>query len=186
MNFFDIKRLLEPIKRKIYLIIGRAILTAIDNSEGTQKIQVTGMKDEVGTGIERFQNYGFESYPKPGSAEAVIGYINGNRDQGIALVVHDRGYRPKDLIEGETMMYHLDGNTKVHIKEGVVEITGGGTLEFAALPSKVKTVIDTMIDIFNGHVHTGVQTGAGTSAVSSTTMTKSDQTAYSSTEVKIS
>ncbi len=36
MNLNDLKRLLRPIQNKIFLLLGRAILTAINNSEGTQ------------------------------------------------------------------------------------------------------------------------------------------------------
>lgn len=182
MTLFDLNRILLPIKRKIFLIIGRAILTAIDNSEGTQKIQVTGLNGETITGIERFQEYGFESYPKK-DAEVVIGFINGNRNQGIALKVHDRTYRPTDLAEGEVMIYHFDGDTKIHIKEGEINITGGGTLEFAALSSKIKTEIDTLIDVYNTHTH--VETG-GITNTPGQLMTKPAQADYSSDEVKIS
>lgn len=183
MTFFDIDRILLPIKRKLFLIIGRAILTAVDNSGGTQKIQVTGLEGETITGIERFQEYGFESYPKK-DAEVVIGFINGNRDQGIALRVHDRTYRPTNLSEGEVMVYHFDGDTKIHIKEGEIDITGGGTLEFAALPSKIKTEADTLIDVYNSHVHVDPQ--GGSTAIPTQQMTKPNQADYSSDEVKIS
>jgi len=110
MTLFDFNKFLISIKSKIYLIIGRAILTAVKNSEKTQKIQVTLLKDETVTDIERFQEYGFEAYPLTGSAESVIAFINGNRDQGIALCVHDREYRPDDLSEGDVRHYDYRGN----------------------------------------------------------------------------
>ncbi len=109
---------LELLKRKIFLLIGRAILSAINNTEKTQKIQVTLLKDETVTDIERFQEYGFETYPKVGSAEAVIAFLNGNRDHGIVLCVHDREFRPvglSALSAGEVMMYDWQGS-KVYFK----------------------------------------------------------------------
>ncbi len=77
MNFLDFKRLIRPITNKIFLLLGRAVLMAINNSEDTQKIQVIALADETISDIERFQEYGFETYPIPG-AEAFIGFLNGN------------------------------------------------------------------------------------------------------------
>lgn len=119
MTFSGLERLLLPIKRKVFLLIGRAILTAVNNSEKTQKIQVTGLKGENITDIERLQNYGFESYPVVGSSEAAILFINGNRSQGLALVVHDREYRPTDLKSGDVCVYDYRSNSIVFDKNGI-------------------------------------------------------------------
>lgn len=100
----DVKRMLAPIRRKLFLLLGRALLAAVDNSEGTQKLQLTLLKDETITGVERFQEYGLETYPKDG-AEALAVFLRGNRNQGIVLCVHDRRYRPTYLNEGEVCMY---------------------------------------------------------------------------------
>jgi len=128
MDINTFTRLIAPLKRKIYLLIGRAILTAIDNSQGTQKIQVTVLKNETISDVERFQEYGFESYPIAGdSAQALIGFVNGNRDQGIAFCVHDRQYRPTDLAEAEVAIYTSQDKSssdhRIHLKSGkVIEI----------------------------------------------------------------
>lgn len=126
MNFSDFKRLIEPIKRKIFLSLGRAILKAINNSEGTQKIQVIALSGETITDIERFQEYGFETYPFI-DAEAFAAFLNGNRDHGIVLCVHDRRYRPTDLVEGEICNYtdedQESGGHRIHFKRGqIIEI----------------------------------------------------------------
>ena len=188
MTFFDIERILQPIKRKIFLVIGRAILTAIDNSEGTQKVQVTGLDGETITGIERFQEYGFESYPKK-DAEVVIGFINGNRDQGIALKVHDRTYRPTDLVEGEARVYNFDGNTRVSVKEGLIEITAGGTLEKSALGETLKSTLESLIDAINALTVTCAGPGNPSSTpINAATFTaiKTGLSSILSDEVKIS
>ncbi len=110
MKFLDFKRLIRPIQNKIFLLIGRAVLTAVNNTPLTQNIQVLGLSDEVISDIERFQEYGFETYP-PTDAEVFIGFLNGNRDHGIALCVHDRRYRPLDLTEGEICLYTDEDKT---------------------------------------------------------------------------
>jgi phage baseplate assembly protein V len=105
-----LQRFLAPIKKKIFLLIGRAILTAIDNSGNIQKIQVTALKDETISDVERAQEYGLETYPKTDSeAEVIILFLNGNREQGICVKIHDRANRPTGLNEGDVYLYNADG-----------------------------------------------------------------------------
>lgn len=179
--------LVNSIRKKIFLLIGRAILTAVNNSGKTMTVQVTGLKDETITGIERFQEYGFESYPKVGSAECVIGFINGNREHGIVLCIHDREYRPTDLVEGEARMYHNDGNTRVSVKAGLVEMTAGGTLEKSALGETLKTKLEALIDAITDLTVTCASPGNPSSTpINAATFTtlKSQLSAILSSEVK--
>jgi phage baseplate assembly protein V len=189
ITFNDLNRLLAPIKRKIFLLVGRAILTAVNNSEQTQKIQVQILKDEVITDIERFQEYGFETYPKQ-EAEPLIDFLNGNRDHGIAICVHDRRYRPQNLTEGEVAVYNFTGNIITMKQDGEIHILyNGGSLEYAPLSSKIKDYIDNEIKtIFDAHTHPYVDTPVGASVTSppSTTITSPALTDLSSTGVKIS
>jgi phage baseplate assembly protein V len=128
MTWNDFKRLIAPLQRKIFLLLGRALLTAVNNAEGTQKIQIKVLSNETITDVERFQEYGLETYPFAG-AEVMTLFLNGNRDHGIAICVHDRRYRPKDLVEGEACMYtdedqETDGH-RVHLQRGqIVEVNG--------------------------------------------------------------
>jgi len=184
MTSEDFYRLISPITKKIYLLIGRAILTAVNNAEGTQKIQVTALKDETITDIEKLEPYGLTSYPKTG-AEVVIAFPNGCRDQGVAIHVHDRRYRPKTLASGEVCLYNHAG-VKILLKSNEIHITAGGSLEYAPLVSKVKAIVDDMITKYNAHKHTGVLVGGAVSGVSDTPMVSVAETAYASTEVKIS
>jgi len=188
-----LNRLLAPLKNKIFLLIGRAVLKAVKASEGTMRVQVSGLKDETITDMEYVQNYGFTCYPKVGSAETVNLFVNGSRDNGVTIIVNDREYRPTDLAEGEVCVYDHNGSRitlktdkSIIIKSGKeVHVTAGGTLEFAVLASKLKTEIDGLIDALNGHVHTSAAPGAPTSAPT-VPLIKPIQTAYSSTEVKVS
>jgi phage gp45-like len=108
----DLKRYLAPLERKIYLLIGRAILAAVNNSEGTQKVQITGMYNETMTDVERVQEYGFESYPFK-DAEAIVAYLNGQQSRGLILKIGDRRYRLTDLVAGEVALYtDEDGSTE--------------------------------------------------------------------------
>lgn len=128
MNLNDFRRLIEPLKRRIFLLLGRAILTAIDNAGNTQKMQITVLSNETISDVERFQEYGLETYPFT-DAEPLAVFLNGNRDHGIVLCVHDRRYRPKDLVEGEAALYtdedQLTGGCRVHLKRGqIIDVKG--------------------------------------------------------------
>lgn len=122
-------KFIQPLKRKIFLLVGRAILTAVNNAEGYMKIQVTSLKDETITDIERAQEYGFETYPKK-DAEAFVIFLNGNRDHGIAFCVSDRTYRIK-VEEGEVLMYDWQGQKVYMRKDGTMKINDvkGNTIE---------------------------------------------------------
>jgi len=117
----DIKRMLAVIQRRMSLMVGRAILSAVDNSKSTQFVKVTALHGETLDEIERFQEYGFETYPLEG-AEGFMVFMNGNRDRGVALCFMDRQYRPDYLSEGEVVNYtdedkETDGH-RAHFKRG--------------------------------------------------------------------
>lgn len=118
-------RIMMIIKNKIYLIIGRGILKAINNDESkTQKIQIVGLSGETITDIERLQNYGFESFPDPdGDNEVLVVYPGGNRDQGVAITIHNRD-RPDDLKVGDVRVWDKHGNSIELSKTGIKLNTG--------------------------------------------------------------
>lgn len=151
---------LDPIKRKIQMMLARAVLSAVDDSKGFQELKLELLAGETKEGVERMQNYGFTSVPFADS-EALVGFIGGNRSHGVAFVVDDRKYRIKGLAEGEVAIYTDEGD-KIHFKRGNkieiissdVKITaskvelGSGTAE-AVLKG------ETFQAVFNSHVHVG-------------------------------
>ena len=133
----DIQRILRPLRTKVSLLVGRAILAAVNDAEMTQKLKLSLLSDEVATDVERFEEYGFSTYPLEG-AEAVAAFLNGNRDHGIVLCVHDRRHRPQDMEEGEVKLYthegaHLwlkqDRNLELSGNDMLVQLSGGATVE---------------------------------------------------------
>ena len=56
------------------------------------------------------------------------------------------------------------------ISDGTVKL-GSGAAQFVALANIVNSAFSSLVTTFNAHVHTGVTTGAGTSAVPATPMT---------------
>ena len=195
MNLNDFKRLIRPLQNKIFLLLGRAILKAIDNSEGTQKIQVIALSGETITGMERFQEYGFETYPFTEAEVAAI-FLNGNRSHGIALCVHDRRYRPKDLVEGEVAVYtdeDLTADFRIWLKRDRILAILNDKLQITSdteayinsamvtLGSAVRASVRKLVDerfqaLFNAHVHSGVTAGGASTGAPTTLITDSHMT----------
>ena len=190
----DFKRLTNSIKLRIFLALGRGIVTAINNAEGTQKVQITALSRETITDIERFQEYGFETYPFA-NAEAFGAFLNGNRDHGIILCIHDRRYRPKDLVEGEVCMYtDEDSNDfRFHLKrDRIAELKGDkshetlDTLKYIncdeiTLGSDTRAAVRKIVDerfqtLYNAHVHSGITPGNSNTGTPTTTLTTSHMT----------
>lgn len=164
-----LSRLLDPIKRRLNLLVGRGILNlSKDDGSGNQRFQVSLMADEVRDDMERLQEYGFTSRPLAGS-EGILLFPGGTREIGYIIAVDDRRYRLKPLEEGEVAIYTDEGD-KIHLKRGgTIEILaatkvivnspavelGDGTLEKIVNGEAFQT-------LFNNHTHTG-NLGAPTS-----------------------
>lgn len=163
-------QLLEPVSRRIALLISRGVVRLSDDSSGgNQRLQVTVGANETREKLERVQNYGLASRPLSGS-EAVVLFPNGSRDFGLVIAVDDRRYRLKPLEEGEVALYTDEGD-KIHIQRGgtiviqaasKVQVTapsvelGEGTLESALNGQSFQA-------LFNAHTHTTTSPGNPTS-----------------------
>jgi len=157
-----INKILRPIKNSILMLLGRALVAAIDDSNKTQLLQLKLLADEVATGVERFEEYGLSSYPLV-DAQALAGFIGGNRHQGIVICVHDRRYRPDDLSSGDVVLYSYQdkaGAHRIHLKpSGVISIdcasldenvSGAHTLDAASSTENVsgtKSITGTTLDL---------------------------------------
>ncbi len=157
-------KMMAGIKGRIGLMIGRAVLAALDDDGGRQYIQVTILSGEVRDRVERVQEYGFTSSPLPG-AQAVILTVGGNRDHPVAIAVDDPRHRLHGLQPGEVAVYnHLDesiviklggeiritAHDKVVIDAPRVEVTGD--LVDRTGSGNGRTVQD-MRDIYDEHTH---------------------------------
>ena len=133
-------RLLLPIKRKIFLLIGKAILEAVDDSGKTQLLKFTCLKNETLDEVEKISDFGLTSHPPPSDTmKTIVLFPNGNRDLGIAIACQDEELRPKDMDEGETIVYGLDsaGGTenRIIIKPDdsiVIQTKDGNEIEMAS------------------------------------------------------
>jgi phage baseplate assembly protein V len=159
-NTYNSTKLFDNIRARILRLIGRAKLTTVSNSKKTQLVQVKALKDETITDIERFQEYGFETYPKA-DAEVLTLFPGGNRDQGSVVCIMDTRYRPTNLTEGEVQIYdwnesliYLKSDNSIYIesKSGCkFDLKSDGTFSLKDNNGNEIKTTTTQID-FNGNL----------------------------------
>ena len=141
-------KLLAPLKRRIQLMLSRAVVKVIYDSYKLQNVQVTLLSGEVMDDVERFQNYGFTGHPPQGS-EAIVASLGGSRSHAVVICVENREFRLRNLQKGEVALYtdegdvihfkrgnqilidsahtvNVNGATEVNVNGGAINLVGGG------------------------------------------------------------
>jgi phage baseplate assembly protein V len=101
---------LSKLVHRIEMLLVKALVSVVDDTNDIQLVKFTSLADDTEDGIERLQNYGMSSVP-PKGGEMMVGYLNGNRDHGVVLVIDSGVYRPRGLNDGEAVFYSLHGQT---------------------------------------------------------------------------
>jgi phage baseplate assembly protein V len=112
----------KPIRNRVYTMITRAVLESTKDSEGMQLVKLNLLAGETREDVEHFQNFGFSSHA-PKKSEAVALAMGGNRDHLIVIVADDRNTRVKDLAEGESVFYNINGDKLILKANGDLEKT---------------------------------------------------------------
>ena len=99
----NFERLSRELRRRVMLMVGRAVLTVVNDQTGLQTVQVEGLRGEVIDGAERMQIYGITSHPLKG-ADVLVLSVGGVRQHPVVLI-DDRRHRVKGLAEGEVCIY---------------------------------------------------------------------------------
>lgn len=142
--------LLNKVAGRVRLMVGRAILAALDDGTKFQSLQVELLSGEVREKVERFQDYGFTSVPFPG-AEGVALSVGGSRDHVVIVALGDRRFRLTSLAAGEVAMYTDEGDKIVMHRGNRIEVT-------AATEVRLVTPLTTI----TGNLHVmGNQVNAG-------------------------
>ena len=111
----------RALSRRLSMMIGRCVLSLVDDAAKMQSVTVRLLADEVKGGVERVQQYGFTSHPHPG-AEGVCLFVEGGRDHGLVIALDDRRYRLTGLAAGEVALYDDQGQSVV-IKRDRIAVT---------------------------------------------------------------
>jgi phage baseplate assembly protein V len=142
---------INSLARKIRLALGRAIVKLADDTRKIQQLQVTALKNEVRSKINRYQNYGFTSNPLEG-AEAVIASVGGNRSQMIVIVCDDGRHRKRNLARGEVALYTDEGDFILLKRGRAIEVVAGNKLKVNAPVSEISgdVVVGESLTVTNG------------------------------------
>ena len=129
MTIDDMKKLLNPLKHRIMLMIARAAINSMNDVDGGyQAGQVSILDGEVRDNTVRLQDYGFTSVPLQG-ADAVVVFIGGNRDHGLIIATDDSRYRLQGMKNGEVALYTDEGD-HIYFKRGkIIEIKCGSEID---------------------------------------------------------
>lgn len=103
-------RLVQGLRQRVNLIVGRGIVKAVDDSAPLQRLQVSLLNGEIRDELTRCQNYGFTSVPQP-DAESVVLFSGGDRGNGVVIAVDDKRHRIRGLAKGEVAIYTDEGDT---------------------------------------------------------------------------
>ena len=114
MMIRTIKRMLDPIVRRVRLIARRAVVRLVYDDPKMQELQLAIFSGEVRDRVEHWQPYGLAYHPHPG-AEALVLALGGNTDHGAVVCVGDRRYRITGLAQGEVALYDDQGQV-IHLK----------------------------------------------------------------------
>lgn len=159
------KSVLKKVVHRVQMTVGRAIIEAVKDNDEIQLVKISGLDGEVQDGIERIQNYGFSSnVPKGG--EAVVLYVQGNREDGIVITADHGEYRIKDLQSGETVMYSQHGQTLKQLENGDTVFNDG--TDYAVAFNDLKAGFDALVTYVNALVLPVAGSVAGPPAVPST------------------
>lgn len=171
-------RALDPLKRRVMLMVGRAVVEYINDATKMQSAQVSLLEGEVREKVEHFQSYGFTSVAEPG-AEGVALSVSGSRDHVILICVDDRRYRMKGMLPGETAVYTKWGDF-ILLKEAEIEVVHQTKITHRAPlvvldaaqtqvtgNMQVGGTVTVTVDVvgagksLKNHIHSGVTTGGG-------------------------
>lgn len=96
MNFEDLRRIINtataPIRRKVNLMVSRAVISSLSSDGGLQLLQLKLLADEVTEDAQNFQEFGFISKP-PAGTEAVALSVGGNREHVVVVATNNRAAR---------------------------------------------------------------------------------------------
>lgn len=155
------ERLIEPILKRLALIVGRCVVFATRYKDGEMLADVELVAGEKRRGLDFLQQFGFSSRPK-GKVEGVALFVGGSRDNGV--VISTRGECP-DLEEGEVRVHSPFGTMITLKKDGSIEfVTKLNKFRFVGdleATGNIKAMCDTAFVSLAGHIH---PTGVGPSS----------------------
>lgn len=126
---------------RAYHGFARATVNEVDDKPMMQTSSVDMYAQDSTKGVERIQNFGFASVPLPRdkidgqqnqtagggytsdkkgpAAEAIMGFIGGDRSHPVIFAIDDRRHRPRKMKPGESGQYDEQGQGSWIMRDGV-------------------------------------------------------------------
>jgi len=153
----QLERWIAPWKRRILCMIGKCIISAVNDSREIQTTEIQYLSGKTIANVERLQEYGFTSVP-PSDSEGAVLFLGGNQQHGIVVATDSSQYRLKGLPGGAVALYNDSGDyvklTYAKIEVHADEITLGDGSSFKRLMN------EEMISPYNTHTHTDPASGS--------------------------
>ena len=148
-------RAIDPLRRKVNLMVSRAVLSSLKTQDGLQLLQLKMFADEVTDDAEHVQEFGFRSKPPVGS-EGIALSVGGNREHVVVVATMNREVQKSlpELADGESIMFTNTGNY-FHLKAadqkiksiGKYEIESDGNIETTAPKYKFSNEENELISV---------------------------------------
>lgn len=116
-------RLTGPIRRRLKLMLSRAVGRLVDPATLLQTLQVEILKGETLDGIEHLEGYGRTAHP-PDGFEALTASLGGDRAHTVALAAFHRKFRVTGLKAGEQAIYDDQGQVIALLRDKTIHIYG--------------------------------------------------------------
>ena len=173
--------------------IRKGVINFSTNSSKMQTAQVEGISGEIADEVERYQQFGFSSYPikveNDGRGTEVIIADVGSTDHRVIIATDDRRYRPITGLPGDVMLYGIhdtpsaehtnatqrivlkeDGSVIVKVNNMKIELLTNGTMNITATTININgnvaftgNLTSNGKNISDSHTHGNVTNGSGTS-----------------------
>jgi phage baseplate assembly protein V len=157
------KRMVAPLARRVQMMVGRAVIAAVNDGAKLQALQIELLADEVQDEAERFQNYGFSGVPRPG-AECIVVFPGGLRSHGVVIAADDRASRPTSLQPGDTIHYDDRGQRILLTEDGILVES---PVEVRVVAPSAKVEADSVV-ILSDDIHLGGTGGARVARIGDT------------------
>lgn len=116
----EFDKMAGQLRSKLRQVVSRCVVNLINDAMKMQECQVTILADEPLDGVERFQDYGITSHPRPG-AEGLALSVGANRSHAVVIRIDDRRYRLQNLQPGEVALYDDQGQ-KIVLHRDRIEV----------------------------------------------------------------
>lgn len=151
---------LNRLSRRILLVLARGAIALVDDSKPVQTLQVRVNSLELIPDVPRFAEYGLTSNPPVGT-QAVIGFKNGDRNDGIVIATSNAKYRMTALVTGEVAIHDDKGQSVYLSAEGIVVNGGGNPITLTNAP---EVIADTLLLKCKGDIVDNYETNTRTMA----------------------